>query len=152
MHTAKLFPLLATAALLSACAAPMRNASVFGDSGRMQPESVRFGTILAIHAIQIRRSALDEGRGAAAGGLAGGGLGAVVSGTKGAIVGALAGIGVGSAVGSRETVPGQLLTIQLASGVVAFPQPLAKNERPFKKGERVEVLEGHRFDRVLPVN
>lgn len=152
MNTEKLFPMLAIAALLSACAAPMRNASVFGDSGRMQPEAVRFGTILAVHAIRIRRSALDEGRGAVAGGVGGGGLGAAISGTKGAIMGALAGIGVGSAVGSRETVPGQLLTIRLASGIVAFPQPLAKNERPFVKGERVEVLEGRHFDRVLPVN
>ena len=151
MNTAKLFPLLA-AALLSACAAPMRNASVFGDSGRMQPEVVRFGTILVVRPIQIRRSALDEGRGAVAGGVGGGGLGAAISGAKGAVIGALAGVGIGSAVGSRVTVPGELLTIQLASGVVAFPQPLAKNERPFKKGERVEVLEGRRFDRVLPVN
>ncbi len=151
MKPATLFPVLA-AALLAACAAPMRNASVFGDSGRMQPEVVRFGTILAVHAIRIRRSALDEGRGAAAGGLAGGGLGAAISGTRGAIMGALAGIGVGSAVGSRATVPGELLTIRLPSGVVAFPQPLAKNERPFTKGERVEVLEGHRFDRVLPID
>ena len=151
MNTAKLFPLLA-AALLSACAAPMRNASVFGDGGRMQPEVVRFGTILVVRPIRIRRSALDEGRGAVAGGVGGGGLGAAISGAKGAVIGALAGVGIGSAVGSRVTVPGELLTIQLASGVVAFPQPLAKNERPFKAGERIEVLEGRRFDRVLPVN
>ncbi len=141
---------ISAVALLSACA-PMRGPGVFGGSDRMRPESVHVGRVLALRSIQIRRSSLDAMRGAGVGAAAGGGIGAAIAGAKGALVGALAGLGIGAGVGDQQTVAGVLITVQFRNGAQAFPQPLVKHERPFRIGERVEVLEGRRFDRVLPL-
>ncbi|MDA8120888.1 MAG: hypothetical protein M0Z85_12820 [Gammaproteobacteria bacterium] len=145
---------LSVAALVSAtlagCAQPPRNANTFGSGSRMAPETVVYGTVRAVRPIRIRRGTADAMMGGTAGAVGGGGIGAAFGGMKGAIVGALAGGVLGTAIGIRATVPGELVTVGFLNAVQAFPQPMAKGEKPFFVGEHVEVLEGRRFDRVIP--
>jgi outer membrane lipoprotein SlyB len=116
----------------------------------MAPETVVYGVVRAVKPIRIRRGTADAMLGGTGGAVGGGGIGAIFGGVKGAIVGALAGGALGAAVGIRQTVPGVLVTVGFANSVQAFPQPLAKKEKPFYVGELVQVLEGRRFDRVMP--
>lgn len=152
MKSAKkpLFIAICTAFLLSGCAQPPRNADTFGGGSRMTPETVVYGVVRSVRPILIRRGTADAMLGGTGGAVGGGGIGAIFGGVKGAIVGALAGGALGAAIGIQATVPGELVTVGFANSVQAFPQPLAKGEKPFYVGEPVEVLEGRRFDRVTP--
>ena len=138
------------AALLAGCAQPPRNTDTFGSGSRMAPETVVYGVVRAVKPIRIRRGTADAMLGGTGGAVGGGGIGAIFGGVKGAIVGALAGGALGAAIGIQQTVPGVLVTVAFSNSVQAFPQPLAKKEKPFYVGEMVEVLEGRRFDRVMP--
>ena len=138
------------AALLAGCAQPPRNADVFGSGSRMTPETVVYGVVRAVEPILIRRGTADAMLGGTGGAVGGGGIGAIFGGIKGAVIGALAGGALGAAIGIQKTVPGVLVTVAFSNSVQAFPQPLAKHEKPFYVGESVQVLEGRRFDRVMP--
>ncbi len=151
MNAKKITAILAAAAL-TGCALPPQNANTYAGSSSMQARRVALGQIIAVRPIQIRAGSQDGQTGAEVGGLGGGGIGAALGNTRGAIIGALAGIGLGAFVGSQQTRPGALVTVRFITGQIrAFPQPMAKGERPFTDGERVEVIIGRR-DRVIPMN
>lgn len=136
---------------LTGCALPPQNADVYAGSSAMQARPVALGTVIAVRPIKIRVGRQGGTTGAEAGGVGGGGIGAALGNTKGAIIGALVGVGLGAFIGSQQTRKGELVTVRFITGQIrAFPQPLAAQERPFAKGERVEVIIG-RHDRVLPL-
>ena len=151
MNMKKITAILAAVAL-TGCAMPPQNANVYAGSSSMQARRVALGQIIAVRPIKIRAGSQDGQTGAEAGAIGGGGIGAALGNTRGAIIGALAGIGLGAYVGSQQTRPGELVTIRFITNQIrAFPQPMAKGERPFTDGERVEVIIGRR-DRVIPMN
>ena len=140
------------ASALAGCAMPPKNANVYSGAGQMQARQVAFGTVLAVRPIRIRSGSQDGTTGGVAGGAGGAGIGAAMGGVKGAIAGLLGGGLLGSWIGSQQTRRGELVTINFADGQIrAFPQPLARGERPFVVGEKVEVVIGQR-DRVLPLS
>ena len=146
----KIVAILAVSAL-AGCAMPPKNADVYSGGGQMQARQVAFGAVVAVRPIQIRAGSADGQTGGIAGGAGGAGIGAAMGGVKGAIAGLLGGGLLGSWVGSQQTRPGELVTVNFADGQIrAFPQPLASHEHPFVVGERVEVVIG-RQDRVIPL-
>ncbi|MHB1567386.1 MAG: outer membrane lipoprotein [Acidiferrobacter sp.] len=152
--TIKTLTAVLVALTLAGCAVPPQNAILYSGRSTMQPQRVLIGTVIAVRPIQIRVGSRNGPNGALAGGLGGAGIGAILGNSRGAVVGALAGGALGDFIGSQQTLPGELVTVQLRNGQMrAFPQPLAPHETPLRNGEQVEVLvspEG-RY-RVLPLH
>lgn len=147
----KLAATILAAAALTGCAMPPKNANTYSGGGSMQARQVAFGTVLAVRPIQIRAGGQDGTTGAVAGGAGGAGIGAALGGVKGAIAGLLGGGLLGNWIGSQQTRPGELVTVNFADGQIrAFPQPMAPHEHPFLVGEKVEVVIGPQ-DRVIPL-
>ena len=136
---------------LTGCAPAPQNADVYAGSSAVQSRPVALGTVVAVRPINIRVGRKGGTTGAKACRIGGGGIGAALGSTKGAIIGALAGVGLGAFIGSQQTRKRKLVTVRFITGQIrAFPPPRAAQERPFAKGERVEVIIG-RHDRVLPL-
>lgn len=147
-----LIAMVVLAALLGGCATPGLSPTTYsGSQESMRPETVIFGTVVAVRQITIRNAGANMPAGAAVGGLGGAAVGSAIGNTKGAIIGGLVGLLAGTAVGSQTTEPGVLVTVRFSDGSAsAIPQPASPGMQPFYPGERVQILEGPGRTRVLP--
>lgn len=131
----------------------MQNYTANSYSNGLQAQRVQIGTVLAVHAAQLHQPAgqnVGAGVGAVGGGILGSSLGAgtgkALASLAGVVVGGLAGGLVG---GSASDEKGQIITVELNGGqVLAVTQDL---QTRFTKGERVQVVDDGRSQRVIPL-
>ena len=134
-------PLLASAALISACT-PQPTPTSYSRTETMRPQSVELGTLQSIRPVNIRpgETRLGMGTGAILGGIAGSQIGGgTAANVAGGVAGAVAGGALGSALQGSQNTAGLELTVELDSGrTIAIVQPGGPND--FRIGDRVRVI------------
>ncbi|WP_374453366.1 hypothetical protein [Phenylobacterium sp.] len=134
-------PLLASAALISACT-PQPTPNSYSRTETMRPQSVELGTLQSIRPVNIRpgETRLGMGTGAILGGIAGSQIGGgTAANVAGGVAGAVAGGALGSALQGSQSTAGLELTVELDSGrTIAIVQPGGPND--FRIGDRVRVI------------
>ncbi len=134
-------PLLASAALISACT-PQPTPHSYSRTETMRPQSVELGTLQSIRPVNIRpgETRLGMGTGAILGGIAGSQIGGgTAANVAGGVAGAVAGGALGSALQGSQNTAGLELTVELDSGrTIAIVQPGGPND--FRIGDRVRVI------------
>lgn len=134
-------PLLASAALISACT-PQPTPNSYSRTETMRPQSVELGTLQSIRPVNIRpgETRLGMGTGAILGGIAGSQIGGgTAANVAGGVAGAVAGGALGSALQGSQNTAGLELTVELDSGrTIAIVQPGGPND--FRIGDRVRVI------------
>lgn len=142
-------PLLASAALISACT-PQPTPYSYSRTETMRPQSVELGTLQSIRPVNIRpgETRLGMGAGAILGGIAGSQIGSgTAANVAGGVAGAVAGGALGSALQGSQNTAGLELTVQLDSGrMIAIVQPGGPND--FRIGDRVRVIGDGEHTRV----
>jgi outer membrane lipoprotein SlyB len=142
-------PHIAIAALLPACLAlaptfaqQPKSGSSYTTNEANQMQSVVFGEILAVTAVEIKpgQTRVGVATGAILGGIGGSQIGSGRSAnTAGAVAGAVAGGAVGGAIQGSKTTQGVELTVRLESGqTVAVVQPGIPEA--FRVGDTVRII------------
>lgn len=142
--------ILATVAMLAACASPNNSGSVYRAGQTQVEQVVRMGYVESIRNVTIDKGQTGVGTvaGAALGGIAagsniGGGNGSIAAG----IVGAVAGGMIGQAIEKNTShKPGLEITVRMDNGEMrAIVQDA---DEAFNVGERVRLLSNGRTTRV----
>ncbi|HEX5264909.1 MAG TPA: glycine zipper 2TM domain-containing protein [Phenylobacterium sp.] len=126
----------------SACA-PTHGSSTFTTSQTNQAQTVAFGKVIAVRAVDIRpgNTRLGMATGAVLGGIAGSQIGGgTASNVAGGVAGAVAGGAVGNAIQGNRSTRGVEVTVTLqdSGNTVAIIQPGDIND--FRVGDRVRVI------------
>lgn len=148
--------LAATAlSLLSACQPQgMQNKYDYTEVGKSH--RVEFGTVIATREVDVKGQ--NSGAGALAGGVAGGVGGNMIGNGNGQLAGVLAGVAIGAVAGAMAEqaaadYKGIEYTITKENGSsLTIVQPIVKDERQFKAGDRVMIQTSGSFQRVLPTD
>lgn len=145
----RILTILASAALLAACAGPPETGNVYNSYQTMHAQSVRMGIVESVRNVAIANpeSGVGTMTGAALGGLAGsevgGGKGSVAAGIIGAVAGGIAGQHVERGSNARR---GFEITVKLDSGeMLAVVQPA---DEMFRPNERVRLVSDGYMTRV----
>lgn len=143
--------LLASVALLSACATPSQSGSSYSGTQSRREMTVRLGVVESVRQVTIDGSQ-EQGTGAMVGGVIGGIAGSNIGGGNrgsavGSILGAVGGAIAGKAIeGGMTKKAGLEITVRLENGTLTAITQEADEQ--FHAGERVRILTGGGVTRV----
>jgi outer membrane lipoprotein SlyB len=151
MKTKLLMVAVVATASLAGCAA-RESASVYGRNETGREQTVRFGTVESVRAVQIQGSRTPVGTvgGGVVGGIAGSSVGHGKTGAIGTVIGGIAGGVAGSAIEEGVTKKnGVEVTVKLDNGDLrAIVQEV--DDAVFKPGQRVRLVSTGGITRVTP--